>query len=97
MQDPIVILLVVIVVLLSVIIVSFLVVLTIVLLALKKTLIQLQVAIDNVEDTALRSLSPLLNLRSIVTDLGGFMSAIGSVTSLFANKKRTKSLKDRND
>lgn len=97
MQDPIVILLVVIVVLLSMIIVSFLVVLTIVLLALKKTLVQLQIAIDNVEDTALRSLSPLLNLRYIVTDLGGFMSAIGSVTSLFANKKRTKSLKDRND
>ncbi|MBP9700382.1 hypothetical protein KBD71_03830 [Candidatus Woesebacteria bacterium] len=97
MQDPIVILLVVIVVLLSMIIVSFLVVLTIVLLALKKTLVQLQVAIDNVEDTALRSLSPLLNLRSIVTDLGGFMSAVGSVSSLFTNKKRTKTLKDRND
>lgn len=97
MQDPIVILLVVIVVLLSVIIVSFLVILTIVLLALKKTLIQLQVAIDNVEDTAMRSLSPLLSLKSIVTDLGGFMGALSSVSTLFANKKRTKSLKDRND
>lgn len=90
MIDPIVTLLIVLVVLLTVLTGVFLGMLIIVLITLKKTLDRAQRAIDTVEDTALRSLSPFLSLRAMFSDASGFVSAFGSVVkSLRGRKKRS--------
>lgn len=94
MYDGIIFLLTASVVLLTLVIVIFLVVLTVTLLAIKKTLQRLREAIDTVEDTAIRSLSPLLSIRSMLTDFGGFLDTVVKVKdALVGNKRRTKQSK----
>ncbi len=87
MYDQIILLLTILITFLTVLVAVFLMVLTVVLVTLKKTLIQLQAAIDNVEDTALRSLAPFLSLQTMISDFGGFFKAVQSVTKSLSGKK----------
>ena len=89
-MDPVVTLLVALVVILTILIGVFLGMLIIVLFTVKKTLERLQLAIDTVEDTALRSLAPFLSLRAMFSNTQGFMSAISSVVKA-VKKKRSNS------
>lgn len=86
-MDPILTLLVVLVTMLTILVGLFLGALIVVLLTLKKTLVRLQLAIDTVEDTALRSLAPFLSLRAMFSNTQGFMSAVNSVLQGLKKKR----------
>lgn len=88
MYDPLTIVLSVAVVLLISVIVVSLVMVIVVLFTIKKTLVQLQNAISNVEDTAMRSLAPLISFRAMFSDTSHFLSAVGKVVKAIQNKKR---------
>lgn len=87
MYDPLTLILSIAVILLIVVIVAFLAILIIVLLSVKKTLAQLQNAISNVEDTALRSLAPLLSFKAMFSDTRQFVSAASKVVKVLQGKK----------
>lgn len=77
---------------LTVIVAFFLIILITTLIMLRKTLQKLQKAIDSVEDTAIRSLAPLLSLRSIVSDLGSFIDTVMKVKDRVLGKRKPKHL-----
>lgn len=58
------------------------------LFALRQTLLRLQRAITNVEDTAVRSLAPFVSLRSLFADTNGFVHALQSLFKAVSQKKR---------
>lgn len=87
MYDPLLIVLSTVLILLVVIIGAFLVALTMFLLTLKQTLVKLQRAIDNVEDTAIRSLAPLLSVKAMFSDTQNFFGALRKVTRVIRGRK----------
>lgn len=87
MYDPLTLVVSIAVVLLIAVIVIFLVMFVAVLFAVKKTLTQLQNAISNVEDTALRSLAPLLSFKAMFGDTRQFISAATKVVKVLQGKK----------
>lgn len=87
MYDPLTIVLAVAVILLISVIVVSLVMVIIVLFTVKKTLTQLQSAISNVEDTAMRSLTPLLSFRAMFADTRHFVEATTKVLKVLQGKK----------
>ncbi|MEP7166822.1 MAG: hypothetical protein ABI758_02475 [Candidatus Woesebacteria bacterium] len=88
MADPISTLLIVLVVILVILTGVFLGMLILVLVTLKKTLDRLQRAINTVEDTALRSLTPFLSLRAMFSNTRGFMDAITTTVKVLKGKKK---------
>jgi CBS domain containing-hemolysin-like protein len=89
MYDPMTLLLAVAVVILISVIVIFLIMLIVVLFLVKKTLLKLQVAIDNVEDTAIRSLAPFLSLRAMFSDTASFWKAVSKIFGAVKKQKRS--------
>lgn len=88
MNEPLVTLLIILITMLSILTGVFLGMLIIVLVTVQKTLKRAQQAIDTVEDTALRSLSPFLTLRAMFTDANGFFRAFQSVIKTVRGKKK---------
>jgi CBS domain containing-hemolysin-like protein len=87
MYDPLTIVLTIAVILLISVIVVTLVMVIVVLFTIKKTLAQLQNAISNVEDTAMRSLAPLLSFRAMFSDTRHFVEATTKVLKVLQGKK----------
>lgn len=88
MTEPIFTLLIVLVTLLTILTGVFLGMLIIVLVTVQKTLKRAQQAIDTVEDTALRSLSPFLTLKAMFSDTRGFVSAFQAIIKTLRGKKK---------
>ncbi len=87
-MDQTILLLTIVVILQSTVIISFLLALIFFLLTLRKTVLRAQQVINNVEDTALRSLSPLLSFRALFSDTQGFVSAIQTLVKSLRGKKK---------
>lgn len=86
-------------IILSVVVISFLVFLIYVLLLVRKTLVKIQKTVDNVERSALRSFIPLVSLRTMFSDLEGFVSSIKAWGRILTGKKRVDvdaTLKEKN-
>ena len=86
MHDPLVVLLALTVVILVIVIVAFLMVLITVLVMINKTLKKVQSAVDTVEDTALRSLVPLLSIKAMFSDVEGFVRSAKAWGSVISDK-----------
>lgn len=87
MQDPIVLLLTVTVVILTIVIVAFLIVLILVLLMMRRSLKKIDIAVANVENTALRTMMPLLGIRSMFADVESFVSSAKAWVNILTGKK----------
>ncbi len=94
MMDPITILLIVLITILSVVVISFLIMIIVVLVTLKRTLTKLQLAIENVEDTALRSLTPFFTIKAMFSDVEGFVGAARSALSAVTGKRAKRKSSD---
>lgn len=88
MTDQIIILLTTSIVILTVLSSLLLLAMILFFMALRRTLLRLREAIDNVEDTALRSLAPLLSFRALFTDTDGFLTAIRALMRRFRGSSR---------
>lgn len=88
MNDPLLSVLVFTTVLLSVVIIAFIVLLIAVLLMVRRSLKKLDMAIDHVEDTAIRSLTPFLSFRSMFSDVGSMVQSVRSWITLFDKKSK---------
>jgi hypothetical protein len=68
-----------------------LVILVMVLLMLRKTLIKVQSAVDDVQDAAM---IPLTSIKNIFSDLEQFVSTFGGMLS-FLSRRKNKSVRGR--
>jgi hypothetical protein len=77
--------------LLSLLTVVVLILVVVVLLMIRRSLIKFDAAVENVEDATMRSLAPLLSLRSMFTDVGSFIETVKAWGTAFSRKpKRLK-------
>lgn len=80
----------VLVILMSILMLISLVLIVIVLVMMRRTLTKVQLAVTNVEHTALRSLVPLLGLRNMFSDVQGFVETIKAWTGLAKKTSKKK-------
>lgn len=78
-------------VVLALTIIAFLAVLIYVLLMARRTLKQVQLAVAHVENTAIRSLIPLLSFRRMFSDMSGFVDSIKAWAKVVPKKKKSRS------
>jgi flagellar biosynthesis protein FlhB len=92
MTDTLLNLMVVNLIILSAVLVVFLGFLIYVLVMVRRTILQVQRAVDSVETAALRSLMPLLSFKRMFMDLGGFVESVKSWAKVVpAKKKKSRS------